>query len=101
MHAYLHATVVRMSRRLSLTCAAACLQSWHLSGDAYVEKGGKPWISEMYGYAFACARAGVWHTWDSTVMHYPTYGPKRESMHTPLRTHARRLCGTGHAGADK
>ncbi|KAG1673277.1 hypothetical protein FOA52_002557 [Chlamydomonas sp. UWO 241] len=48
-------------------------ESWHLSGDSYVEKGGKPWISEMYGYSFACAKAGVWHTWDREVMHYPTY----------------------------
>ena len=50
-------------------------EAWRLSGDQYVEKGGKPWISEMYGYSFACAKSNVWHTWDETVMHYPTYTP--------------------------
>ena len=38
-------------------------------------QGGKPWISEMYGYSFACAKCNVWHTWDTNVMHYPTYVP--------------------------
>jgi len=42
-------------------------------GDAM--QGGKPWISEMYGYSFACAKCNVWHTWDTHVMHYPTYTP--------------------------
>eukprot|EP00798_Chlamydomonas_sp_ICE-L_P023622 gene23622-9149_t len=51
------------------------MQSWHLTGDQYVEKGGKAWISEMYGYAFACAKESVWHQWDLSVMHYPTYRP--------------------------
>jgi hypothetical protein len=36
--------------------------AWKLSGDAYATKpGDKPWISEMYGYSFACAKADVWH----------------------------------------
>ena len=50
-------------------------EAWKLSGDQYVEKGGRPWISEMYGYSFACAKSSVWHTWDTKVMHYPTYVP--------------------------
>lgn len=40
-----------------------------------VEKGGKPWISEMYGYAFAAAKSNVWHRWDKRTMQYPTYLP--------------------------
>jgi hypothetical protein len=36
--------------------------AWKLSGDQYATKpGDKPWISEMYGYSFACAKADVWH----------------------------------------
>jgi hypothetical protein len=37
------------------------VQAWRLSGDQYVEKGGKPWISEMYGYVYAAAKMDVWH----------------------------------------
>ncbi|GFR43751.1 hypothetical protein Agub_g4863 [Astrephomene gubernaculifera] len=50
-------------------------EAWRLSGDQYVEKGGKPWISEMYGYAFGAAKANVWHKWDKRTMMYPTYRP--------------------------
>ncbi|KAG2453606.1 hypothetical protein HYH02_001824 [Chlamydomonas schloesseri] len=50
-------------------------ESWRLTGDQYVEKGGKPWISEMYGYAFGAAKANVWHKWDKKTMMYPTYRP--------------------------
>ncbi|KXZ52846.1 hypothetical protein GPECTOR_8g229 [Gonium pectorale] len=50
-------------------------EAWRLSGDQYVEKGGKPWISEMYGYAFGAAKANVWHKWDKKTMMYPTYRP--------------------------
>ena len=35
--------------------------------------GDKPWISEMYGYSFGCAKAGVWHTTRSEFMLYPGY----------------------------
>eukprot|EP00798_Chlamydomonas_sp_ICE-L_P000919 gene919-5221_t len=49
--------------------------AWNLTGDQYVEPHGKAWISEMYGYGFACAKSDVWHTWDRGVMHYPTYDP--------------------------
>ncbi|KAL6753820.1 peptidyl serine alpha-galactosyltransferase [Haematococcus lacustris] len=47
--------------------------AWRLSGDQYVEKGGKPWISEMYGYVYGAAKMDVWHRWDMHAMHYPTY----------------------------
>ena len=71
---------MKLSTKLdTLSCSLPCsscpvAQSWRLTGDQYVEKGGKPWISEMYGYAFACAKSNVWHKWDINVMHYPTVG---------------------------
>ena len=50
------------------------LQAWELSGDAYSKNpGDKPWISEMYGYSFACATADVWHTCPKGMMLYPGY----------------------------
>eukprot|EP00873_Tetraselmis_striata_P002928 jgi/Tetstr1/423192/TSEL_001312.t1 len=49
--------------------------AWRDSGDVYVREGGKPWISEMYGYSFGCAKAGVWHTANYTMMLYPEYMP--------------------------
>ncbi len=37
-------------------------QAWNLTGDTSIkEPGGKTWISEMYGFCFAAAAAGVWH----------------------------------------
>lgn len=57
------------------------LQAWHLSGDAYAtHKGDKPWISEMYGYAFAAAKSDVWHKWDIHSMIYPGYQPSGEAL---------------------
>ena len=51
-------------------------QAWRLAGDHYATHAGdKPWISEMYGYAFGAAKAGVWHAWDDTSMIYPSYEP--------------------------
>lgn len=48
-----------------------------MSGDVYaIHPGDKPWISEMYGYAFAAARANVWHKWDTFSMIYPEYEPR-------------------------
>lgn len=35
--------------------------------------GDKPWISEMYGYSFGCAKANVWHITHSEHMLYPGY----------------------------
>eukprot|EP00951_Prasinocladus_malaysianus_P010888 scaffold80225_cov35-Prasinocladus_malaysianus.AAC.1 len=49
--------------------------AWADSGDVYVGKGGKPWISEMYGYSFGCAKAGVWHVANHSIMLYPEYFP--------------------------
>ncbi|KAG2439207.1 hypothetical protein HXX76_004570 [Chlamydomonas incerta] len=57
-------------------------ESWRLTGDQYVEKGGKPWISEMYGYAFGAAKANVWHKWDKKTMMYPTYRPTDCQMYS-------------------
>ena len=50
------------------------LQAWELSGDAYSKNpGDKPWISEMYGYSYACAKADVWHVCHHSAMLYPGY----------------------------
>lgn len=46
-------------------------EAWRLSGDSFVTKGGKPWISEMYGYAFACAEAHLEHQVNNDYMLYP------------------------------
>lgn len=49
-------------------------EAWRLTGDAYSKKpGDKPWISEMYGYSFACAKANVWHKTPQSLMLYPGY----------------------------
>jgi len=51
-------------------------EAYRLSGDVYaIHPGDKPWISEMYGYAFGAAKSNVWHHWDSTSMIYPQYEP--------------------------
>jgi peptidyl serine alpha-galactosyltransferase len=48
--------------------------AWELTGDAYsTQKGSKPWISEMYGYSYAAAKADVWHTCHHSAMLYPGY----------------------------
>ena len=53
------------------------LQAYRLSGDVYaIHPGDRPWISEMYGYAFAAAKANVWHKWDTFSMIYPEYEPR-------------------------
>lgn len=50
------------------------LQAWNLTGDAFTHNpGDKPWISEMYGYSFGTASAGVWHHVDYEAMLYPGY----------------------------
>ncbi|MEW5312642.1 MAG: hypothetical protein WDW38_004261 [Sanguina aurantia] len=52
-------------------------QAYRLSGDVYaITPGAQPWISEMYGYAFAAAKANVWHKWDISSMIYPEYEPR-------------------------
>lgn len=48
--------------------------AWKLTGDQYSKTpGDKPWISEMYGYSFACAKADVWHKTPEGMMLYPGY----------------------------
>jgi hypothetical protein len=53
------------------------LQAWNLTGDTSIkEPGGKTWISEMYGFCFAAAAAGVWHRQiDYTANLVPGNGP--------------------------
>lgn len=71
-----------MEARLLLWCQmlkalpAFCVvvQAWELTGDAYSKKpGDKPWISEMYGYSYACSKSDVWHTTPTGAMLYPGY----------------------------
>ena len=42
-----------------------------ITGDAYVGHGTAPWISEMYGYVFAAAEAGLRHILTHGVVVYP------------------------------
>ena len=42
------------------------------TGDAYVKFGHAPWISEMYGYSFGAALAGVQHVVTHGVVKYPS-----------------------------
>lgn len=51
-------------------------QAWHLTNDLTVEKGGRPWISEMYGFSFGSAKAGVTYEWHRTAMIYPRDYPE-------------------------
>eukprot|EP00899_Mesostigma_viride_P013366 jgi/Mesvir1/2202/Mv09847-RA.1 len=48
------------------------------TGDVYVRRGDPPWISEMYGYVFACADAEVKHIENPYLMLYPEYVPSHE-----------------------
>ena len=51
-------------------------QAWKHAGDVLAKhKGDKPYIAELYGYAFAAAKADVWHTWDNTSLIYPGFAP--------------------------
>lgn len=45
-------------------------EAWHLTGDEYAKKGEPVWISEMYGWAFAAAKADVWHILDPALQAY-------------------------------
>lgn len=50
------------------------VQAWTLTGDAFTKHpGDKPWISEMYGYSYACSKSNVWHIVDHSAMLYPGY----------------------------
>jgi hypothetical protein len=44
------------------------------TGDAYARPGTVPWISEMYGYAFAAAEAQVAHVFPPSLVGYPSDG---------------------------
>jgi hypothetical protein len=74
-------------KRISLRCKDSTLlmQAWNLTGDAHTKQpGSKAWIAEMYGYAFAAAKANVWHN-PADYFHwmYPgffTYGDARHTM---------------------
>eukprot|EP00798_Chlamydomonas_sp_ICE-L_P028050 gene28050-31152_t len=56
--------------------------AYKYSGDVYaIHPGDKPWISEMYGYAFGAAKADVWHRWDTISMLYPSYEPAVDVWH--------------------
>ena len=66
-----------------IDCGTSSLQAWNTTGDSYsVNPGDKPWISEMYGYSYACAAADVWHKVDFSAMLYPAYftASKRSSL---------------------
>ena len=54
--------------------------SWANTGDIFNGNGknGPPWISEMYGYVFACAEARVDFKVSNDVMLYPGYQPPKE-----------------------
>mmetsp|Transcript_28895 Transcript_28895/g.71319 ORF Transcript_28895/g.71319 Transcript_28895/m.71319 type:complete len:623 (-) Transcript_28895:667-2535(-) len=55
-------------------------ESWSNTGDIFNANGkaGPPWISEMYGYVFACAEVGVDFKVSNNVMLYPGYQPPAE-----------------------
>ena len=61
--------------------------SWGNTGDIFNSNGksGPPWISEMYGYVFGCAEAGLNHTVSNDFMLYPGYSPPKEPF--PLVLH--------------
>lgn len=64
---------------LHMLHSSSAVQAWRLTGDVYSKKpGDKPWISEMYGYSFGAAKAGVWHKYDEESMLYPGYVPNGE-----------------------
>jgi hypothetical protein len=50
------------------------MQAAFLVIDGAVSKPGeRAWISEMYGFSFACAKADVWHRAHHSAMLYPGY----------------------------
>ncbi len=46
-----------------------------------------------YGYAFAAAKADVWHKWDTTSMIYPMYEPQGASLDLGVRGFGVRVLG--------
>jgi hypothetical protein len=57
------------------------------TGDAYVKFGQAPWISEMYGYAFGAAEAGVEHVITHGVVRYPGEVADTASAQAPYILH--------------
>jgi len=58
------------------------------TGDAYItEAGPRPWISEMYGFVFGCAKAGVQHNVMSSVQLYAGYTPWDAQSEDPYIIH--------------
>lgn len=47
----------------------------HFTTSAFRTPHSKPWISEMYGYSFAAAKAGLHHRVNQHAMLYPEYLP--------------------------
>lgn len=47
--------------------------AWNITDEPDVKPGDKPWIAEMYGYAFAAAKVGVRHWLYYGLQNYPAY----------------------------
>ncbi len=56
-----------------------------------------PSCSEMYGYSYGAAKAGVWHKWDTHAMLYPGYLP---SPHPPRILHYGLTISVQHTGGE-
>ena len=57
-------------------------------GQYIIVAGPRPWISEMYGFVFGCAKAGIRHNVMSSIQLYAGYTPwirRPGSVHHPLR----------------
>ena len=55
--------------RPSAAAAPSHSQAWKFAGDAAARRAGdKPWLAEVYGYAFGAAKADVWHRWDNASL---------------------------------
>ena len=68
------ASCVSPARSRGVTHSLPRLQAWNSTGDTAARKpGDRPWIAEMYGWAFAAAKLGLWHGCDRSAMLYPSY----------------------------
>ncbi len=58
------------------------------TGDEYItERGPRPWISEMYGFVFGCAKAGIRHNIMSSIQLYAGYTPWDTQTEDPYIIH--------------
>ena len=58
------------------------------TGDEYItERGPRPWISEMYGFVFGCAKAGIRHNVMSSIQLYAGYTPWDTQTEDPYIIH--------------